>query len=213
MTEVTGLRERKRQRTREAIVDAALRLFDERGFDRTTIADIAAEADIAPRTFFGYFPSKEDVVFDEFGDSFATLKARLLDREEGETAIDAMRAWLVSFLESHEHLTDERSRCRRRIIGGTPALQVHERGLMGHFEEVLGQAVAIDLDEEPGSLRPRMVAAAAVAALTSLDSGHEDMSAKALKAQADPMATIDEALTFVQAGVAGLQARPRPRHS
>jgi AcrR family transcriptional regulator len=213
MTEVTGLRERKRQRTREAIVDAALRLFDERGFDHTTIADIAAEADIAPRTFFGYFPSKEDVVFDEFGDSFATLKARLLDREEGETAIDAMRAWLASFLESHEHLGDQRSRCRRRIIGGTPALQVHERGLMGRFEEILGEAVAIDLGEEPGSLRPRMVAAAAVAALTSLDSNSDPGSEHALKSHPDPMATIDEALAFVQAGVAGLQARPRPSQS
>jgi AcrR family transcriptional regulator len=213
MTEVTGLRERKRQRTREAIVDAALRLFDERGFDNTTIADIAAEADIAPRTFFGYFPSKEDVVFDEFDDTFATLKARLLEREEGETAIDAMRAWLAAFLESHQHLADDRSRCRRRVIGGTPALQVHERGLMGRFEETLGEAVASDLGEEPGSLRSRMVAAAAVAALTALDSGHDEEPGTALKAQRDPMATIDEALTFVREGIAGLQARPRPRHS
>jgi AcrR family transcriptional regulator len=212
MTEAPGLRERKRQRTREAIIDAALRLFDERGFESTTIADIAAEADIAPRTFFAYFPSKEDVVFDEFDVTFAALKGRLLDRREGETAIDAMRAWLAGFLESHAH-EDDRSRCRRRVVAGTTALQAHERALMGRFEEVLGEAVAADLGEEPGSLRPRMVAAAAVAALTALDSERDDGRGEGLKSHADPMATIDEALAFVRAGVAELQTRPRPRHS
>jgi AcrR family transcriptional regulator len=209
--EVTGLRERKRQRTREAIIDAAMRLFDARGFESTTIADIAAEADIAPRTFFGYFPSKEDVVFHEFEETFAGLRQRLLEREQGETAVDAMRAWLAGFLESHQNFEDEGSRCRRRVVGATPALQAHDRALMGRFEELLGEAVASDLGEEPGSLRPRMVAAAAVAALTSLDAKVDD--AKGLKSHTDPMAIIDEALAFVRAGVAELQARPRAPHS
>jgi hypothetical protein len=84
---------------------------------------------------------------------------------------------------------------------------------MERFEEILGEAVAIDLGEEPGGLRPRMVAAAAVAALTALDSEQGHRSEKGLKSRADPMATIDEALAFVRAGVAELQARPRPPHS
>src|SRR5918994_275367 len=60
-----GLRERKKQRTRQALRQAAVRLFLERGFEATTIADIAAAAEVAPRTFFSYYPTKEDVVLGE----------------------------------------------------------------------------------------------------------------------------------------------------
>jgi AcrR family transcriptional regulator len=63
MPEETTLRERKRERTRAAIVEAAHTLFETRGYDNTTVADIAAAAEIGTRTFFTYFASKDDVLF------------------------------------------------------------------------------------------------------------------------------------------------------
>ena len=76
----TGLRERKKQQTREAIHRAAMRLFAERGFEATTIADIAAAADIAPRTFFSYFASKEEAVFPKFEPMFADFDRAMRER-------------------------------------------------------------------------------------------------------------------------------------
>ena len=93
MTE--GLRERKKQQTRQAIHVAAMRLFAERGFEATTIADIAAAADISPRTFFAYFPSKEEVVFAKFEPAFEDFDRTMTERPPGTTALEALREWIA----------------------------------------------------------------------------------------------------------------------
>lgn len=208
MDAAAGLRERKKQRTREAIVAAALRLFDEQGFEQTTIADIAAAADIAPRTFFGYFPSKEDVLFDEFPAVLETFEARLEQRAEGETAIDALRAWLAELV-PEAAAPDERELCRRRLIDEHEGLAGHRRQLMGGFEDTLTQAVAHDLGDDVDDLRPRMVAAAAVAALESLGRHKHAGSAEPPPSPEDALAVLDGAMTFLQGGLAALQRSRR----
>ena len=86
----TGLRQRKKARTRRALADAAMLLFAERGYEETTVADLAAAVDIAPRTFFSYFPAKEDVLFADIDDRIAAL-AQLELRQPGEPLVDATR--------------------------------------------------------------------------------------------------------------------------
>jgi AcrR family transcriptional regulator len=197
-----GLRERKKARTREAIVGAALRLFADQGFDHVTIAQIAGAADIAPRTFFGYFRSKEDILFWDFEESLASLRTRLTEREPGETAVDAMRAWIEGLLRDTD-FADPRERCRRRLIRESEVLAAHDRKLMGRFEEALAEAVAVDLGGEPA--RARMVAGAAIAALSILTEYFKEDEDPVHALGGDPMRVIDEALTFVRGGIAALQ--------
>jgi len=88
-----GLRERKKQKTKASIQREALRLFKKKGYDETTIEDIAAAAEISPSTFFNYFPSKEDVViYDEYDPQlFASLMAQS-DQPLGQSIRDAVDA-------------------------------------------------------------------------------------------------------------------------
>jgi AcrR family transcriptional regulator len=205
----TGLRERKKQQTREAIHRAAMKLFAERGFEATTIADIAAAADIAPRTFFSYFASKEEAVFPKFGPMFADFDRAMRERPPGTTALDALRAWIGL---AARHISDdvEGARLEARLRRESPAVAACDLQHMRRFERRLAEAVAEDFGEPADALRPRLVAAAAVAALqASSDAAdsiieHDSEAAQALVA--DPAAFIDDALRFLEAGLAALRS-------
>ncbi|TDE47513.1 TetR family transcriptional regulator [Nonomuraea mesophila] len=75
MAEQTGLRECKRRRTRQSLIHTGLRLFAERGYDRTTVADICAAAELSPATFYKHFPAKEDLVFADYPERIAAIRA------------------------------------------------------------------------------------------------------------------------------------------
>ncbi|CAM3134873.1 TetR family transcriptional regulator [Stackebrandtia soli] len=127
MTEHMGLRERRRRRTRAAIVAAATRLFSERGVADTTIADIAAAAEIAPRTFFLHFPSKEDVLFhhvEEYVDLAIDAVARTPLEDGPRRAVrSAVRSLVDAFdaTSSVSALADQRAALVARSGPGLPA--------------------------------------------------------------------------------------------
>src|SRR5438876_2613182 len=107
-----GLRERKKQRTRETIALAAHRLFAERGYHATTLPDIAEAADVSTRTIFAYFPSKEDILFSDFPLMKDALAQALAERPQGEEALDTVRTFIVSTIRVERSELDEQvGRC------------------------------------------------------------------------------------------------------
>jgi AcrR family transcriptional regulator len=200
-----GLRERKKQRTREQIVESAMRLFAERGYHATTIAEIAAAADVAPRTFFAYFPSKEAVVFHGVDRDMDALASALRDRLPGETAFDALRRWIDAIFDQSMAAEDE-AHLRKRLCREDEGLANFQAGIMARVQELLLEAIAADLDEPPDALRPRLVTAAALAALTSLEGSIQENTEQRM-AKDDALTVLDDAIVFLSAGIDALQDR------
>lgn len=197
-----GLRDRKKQRTREQIIEAAMGLFAERGYHATTIADIATAADVAPRTFFSYFPSKEAVVFHNVDRDLDSLASALRDRLPGETAFDALRRWIDAMFD--EWMSEEaEAQLRKRLCREDEGLANFEGGIMARIHELLLEAIADDLDEPHDALRPRLVTAAALAALTSLEGTLHGETEHPAKAEA--LAVLDDAMLFLRGGIDALQ--------
>ncbi len=122
MPPVTGLRERKKQKTRDAIVAAAIALFRAKGFDATTIDEIAAAAEVSTRTFFRYFPTKEDVVFLDQSREDAAFARELTDARPGESDLDRLEraaAVIVSTVESNRAWLVE----LYALVQSTPSLE------------------------------------------------------------------------------------------
>jgi AcrR family transcriptional regulator len=122
-----GLRERKKRRTRRALAEAALRLFAERGYDRTTVADIAAAADVSTRTFFSYFRSKDEVLFADTDERLALLREALSRADPGAPTIDVLRAVLDQVLGSTVGILGPHRTTRARLTLEHPELRA--RGL------------------------------------------------------------------------------------
>src|SRR4051794_28682654 len=158
-----GLRERKKQQTRDRIAHVALELFAERGYDQTTLAEIADAADVSTRTIFAYFQSKEDILFCDDAAFNEVLKERLDSRPDGVTTVDALRELLRG-----PEAADANIALRKRIISGSESLRLAERARLAHAEEMITESIAQDLNAAPGDLRPALIAASMTAAFTAM---------------------------------------------
>lgn len=165
MSEPSSLRERKKQRTHRAIEAAALDLFEQRGFEGTTIDDIAAAAEIAPRTFFHYFPSKEDVVLADYSTRLDRIVAALNRAPGGEPPWLGLQAAFLSVAADYETERDRLLR-RFRIISENPSVAARSLQLQAAWEDAVASAVAGWLGVEVRqTLEPHLLAGAALAAM------------------------------------------------
>jgi AcrR family transcriptional regulator len=193
------LRDRKRDRTRRMIQAEALRLFATKGFQATTIEEIAAAADVAPRTFFRYFPAKEEVVF--WAEYRPLLAGFVAARPDHEPAGQALRHGLVDGLATFYEQDRERLLERTKLACRIPALQPRWRQQQADLAVGMAPILADRLGAPPDDLEVRAIAAAIAAALFV---AIEEWQAR--DGQGDLRALIDRALGSVLAG-------PRAGHS
>ncbi len=152
-----GLRERKKAQTRDVLAEAAMRLFEARGFDATTADDIAAAADVSRRTFFRYFGAKEDAAFPLRAERLARFE-HMLESAAGATPFERAREAFLALAE--EYVADRASLLRQsRVVEASPALTAHELKLDRAWEDRLARALGDEIDPPPFAAR---VAAGAV---------------------------------------------------
>ena len=151
----SSLRERKKLATRRVIRRIALELIAERGFSHVTVEDIAAAADVSPRTFFNYFPSKEAVLFGADPGRAEELRAHLVHDLPGHSALEVLRAVLV---ERTRHLAAElaelgsdpaRWAAQMKAVQGDPQLRAAQAAHMAQVESIFASALAQRLGTDP----------------------------------------------------------------
>lgn len=159
---------RRRATAKSEIERVALTMFTERGFEDTTIADIASAVGIARRTFFGYFESKNDVVWGDFDGLLQAMEAWLAGAEDLEP-VTALRSAVMRFNRFDESVR-EVHRMRMALIVGVPALQAHATLRYADWRGVVARFFARRLGLAPDDLVPRLTGHLALgAAMTAYE--------------------------------------------
>ena len=204
---MAGRRERKKQRTREALVDAAFRLFQEKGYEATTVEEIADEVDVSSRTFFRYFASKEDVVLTFQEEQFATMVAALAARPAGESALTALRNAAVTVIRACEDgefgFDPERFGCIQQMMETSPAVfgRSMEHGQKKQTE--ITRVIAERMGTDPATdLRPHVMA---VLANCAFHSAFEVLAAGVIKSDRFSD-VVDEVFAAMEEGLVGQPA-------
>ncbi|MFF4398791.1 TetR/AcrR family transcriptional regulator [Streptomyces sp. NPDC001480] len=156
-----GLRESKKQETRQLISDCATKLFIEQGFERTTIAEIAAAARVAKKTVTNYFPRKEDLALDHHEAFTQGLALAVTDRRPDETPLAALSRARRTALLDHDPVIGFTGLTFARMVADSPTLTARLRELHDQREEALATALAIDTPATApaGAIAPRAAAA------------------------------------------------------
>ena len=169
MTEPLGLRGRKKRQTREAIAEAAWRLFMAEGFEAVTVAQVASEAGVSEKTVFNYFATKEDLFYHRLESFEDWLLTAVRNRPKGETVAGAVRRFLLQPMgllapkaAREARQFQRRLRLFHRAIAASPALQAREQQIHRHTAHALAELVAAELGARKDDVLPLAVAGALI---------------------------------------------------
>jgi AcrR family transcriptional regulator len=154
-----GLRERKKQQTRQLIADTAMRLFGERGFEAVTVAEVARAANVSEGTVFNYFPTKESLVYDGMERFEAKLVDAVRSRPPGEPVLAAFGRFLTERTSTLGFANvDQTIVTGTRVIAASPELLAREREIIDGYTRSLAAVIAAETGAWPGDIEPWVVA-------------------------------------------------------
>ncbi len=157
----TGLRERKKQQTRELIAETARRLFAERGFERVSVAEIARVADVSEKTVFNYFATKEDLVYWRLESFEEELLGTIRERAVGETVLEAFGRFAREprgMLGRYDPETQERLAALTRVIVESPSLLAREQQIFAGYTASLAALIADETGATADDVEPWVAA-------------------------------------------------------
>ena len=150
----TGLRARKKERTRETIADAAMQLFLERGFEAVTIAEIAEAAEVDAKTIYNYFPSKADLVYHRLEDFENRLLDAVRTRKPGESILAGFARFALGAQGIlGDEWASERLRAIARMITASDTLLAYEEQIFARYTDSLAAVIAAETEGRPGRRR------------------------------------------------------------
>ncbi len=167
MNQEPGLRERKKQRTRQLIADTARQLFAERGFEAVRVAEVARAADVSEATVFNYFPTKEDLLYSGLAAFEEELLSTIRDRPAGESVLSAFERFVVTprgLLAATDPQTIDHLAAITRVIAESPSLLAREQQIYARYTRALGVLLTEETRAPETALEPLVVAHALIGA-------------------------------------------------
>jgi len=201
-------RSRTRLATRQAISNAATRLFIERGFDHVTVDEIAAAAGVGRMTVFNHFPRKEDMFFDLDEEGRETLREALRQRESRVSPIEALRLLAHRLITERSPFVEFSAENQYYIeaIEGSEALKARARAIRDELAQVVAQALCKCVGREPADVAAQLAANLLLATWTvAFLHGHRTFrqSQNTQKAEAAFLAVVDSGTLGVKGAMAG----------
>jgi AcrR family transcriptional regulator len=207
----TGLRERRKQATRQAISDVATGMFAARGFDAVTISEVAEAAGVAKMTVTNYFPRKEDLVFDRADAIIRSLAGVIASRAPGETLLAAVRRDYAERVARADVTLGLSSPAFARMIENSPVLASRGLEILYQRERALGDAIAAETGADGPQQRTVAALLSSVHRVLSAEGARRSLAGEPREQICTALgAAASEAFDLLEPTLGGYLVRPEP---